>query len=161
MRECAVRLRGVQPRPWLHAREHRSFSLGKQRQTALSCAADTVLAAQQDTARSLGVVLIFGVNHVMPFSVYRSGESLLRCLRQLLLSTDLLGFGTVLLLFWFLMFSLLCYWLVGGRGYSNNYSWLRRRDVKRCLVWSRKQGPELPTERDRRETVLLCCVAEK
>jgi hypothetical protein len=29
---------------------------------ALSCAADMVLAAQQDTARSLGVVLIFGVN---------------------------------------------------------------------------------------------------
>jgi len=34
----------------------------EQRQTALSCAAGTVLAAQQDTARSLGVVLNFGVN---------------------------------------------------------------------------------------------------
>jgi len=71
----------------------------EQRQTALSCAADMVLAAQQDMARSLGVVLIFGVNHVIPSLVYRSGESLLRCLGQLLLSTDPLGFGTVLLLF--------------------------------------------------------------
>ena len=34
----------------------------EQRQTALSCAAGTVLAAQLDTARSLGVVLNFGVN---------------------------------------------------------------------------------------------------
>ena len=34
----------------------------EQRQTALSCAAGTVLAAQQDTAQSLGVVLDFGVN---------------------------------------------------------------------------------------------------
>ena len=61
----------------------------EQRQTALSCAAGTVLAAQLDTARSLGAVLNFGVNHVIPFSVYRSGESSLRCLRQLLLSTAL------------------------------------------------------------------------
>jgi hypothetical protein len=34
----------------------------EQRQTALSCAADMDLAAQQDTALSLGVVLIFGIN---------------------------------------------------------------------------------------------------
>jgi len=34
----------------------------EQRQTALSCAARMVLAAQQDAARSLGFVLIFGVN---------------------------------------------------------------------------------------------------
>jgi len=34
----------------------------EQRQTALSCAADMVLAAQQDTVRSLEVVLIFGIN---------------------------------------------------------------------------------------------------
>jgi hypothetical protein len=34
----------------------------EQRQKARSCAADTVLAAQQDTARLLGVVLIIGVN---------------------------------------------------------------------------------------------------
>jgi len=46
----------------------------EQRQTVLSCAADMVLAAQQDTAWSLGVVLIFGVNHVIPFSVYRRIE---------------------------------------------------------------------------------------
>ena len=61
------------------------------------------------------------------------------------------------------MFSLLCYWLVGGfggRGYSNDYSWLRRRDVKRCLVWSRKQGLELPRERDRRESVAVLCSGE-
>ena len=52
---------------------------------------------------------------------------------SLLPSTDDLGFGTVLLLFWFLMFSLLCYWLVGGfggHGYSNDYSWLRCCDGK-------------------------------
>jgi hypothetical protein len=33
-----------------------------QRQKTLSCAADMVTAAQQDTARLLGVVLIIGVN---------------------------------------------------------------------------------------------------
>jgi len=32
------------------------------RKTALSCAAYTVLEAQQETARSLRIVLIFGVN---------------------------------------------------------------------------------------------------
>jgi hypothetical protein len=45
-----------------------------QRQTELSCAADMVPAAQQDTVWLLGVMLIFGVSHIIPFSVYRRIE---------------------------------------------------------------------------------------
>jgi len=63
-----------------------------------------------------------------------------------------------------LLFSLLCHWLAGGfggRGYLNDYSWLRCCDGKRCLGWSREQGLELQRETDRRERELLCCIAEK
>jgi len=42
-----------------------------------------------------------------------------------------------------------------GRGYSNDYSWLRRCVVKRCLVWSREQGLELPREREMGESVAV------
>jgi hypothetical protein len=80
---------------------------------------------------------------------------------QLLLSNADLVFGTIFLLFWFLMFILLWCWLVGGfgkGGYLDDYFWLRRRNVKRCLVCSREQGLELRRERG---IVLLCCVAEK
>jgi hypothetical protein len=41
----------------------------EQRRTALSCAADMVLAAQEDTARWLGVVLILVSIDVISFSV--------------------------------------------------------------------------------------------
>jgi hypothetical protein len=79
----------------------------------------------------------------------------------LLPSTDDLGFGTVLLLFRFLMFSPPCYWFIGGfggRGYSSDYAWLSCRDAKRCLVCSREQGLELLRKRDRRERE-CCCAA--
>jgi hypothetical protein len=60
----------------------------EQRQTARSCATGRVLAAQQNTARLLGVVLIIGVNRRYSLMESRSGESFLTCLRRLLLSID-------------------------------------------------------------------------
>jgi hypothetical protein len=60
-----------------------------QRQKTRSCAADMVLAAQQDTARLLGVVLIIGVNR--RYSLGVAERRVLDVLRQLLLSTDECG----------------------------------------------------------------------
>jgi hypothetical protein len=82
---------------------------------ALSCATGTVLAAQQDTARSLGVVLNFGVSQRYSLLGVSERRVFLEVSRTVT-PFDCSAVQTGLLLFSFFPFCLFCHWRVGRVG---------------------------------------------